>query len=130
MPNGKSQPPATALILIDHGSRLDEANRIVEALADRLRERGDYPIVEAAHMEIASPSLSEAFTKCVEQGAARVVVVPYFLGPGNHVTGDIPRLAAEAAANHDGVEYVVAGPLGLDDRLLETALDRAAEALE
>ena len=130
MPSGKSQRPATALILVDHGSRLTESNRIVEALAERLRERGDYPIVEAAHMEIASPSLSESFAKCVEPGAARVVVVPYFLGPGNHVTGDIPRLAGEAAANHGGVDYVVAGPLGLDDRLLATALDRAAEALK
>lgn len=119
----------TALILIDHGSRLEEANRLLDRVAERLRARGEFALVEAAHMELAEPTLAQAFERCAGAGARRVVVVPYFLAPGGHATEDIPRMAAEAAARHPGVAWAVAEPLGLDDRLVALASDRAAEAL-
>lgn len=122
-------PSPTALIVIDHGSRLDEANAMLEAVAERLRARGHYPIVECAHMELASPDLKTAFARCVERGARGVVIVPYFLSPGNHARNDIPAQAAEAAADHPDVPWRVAAPLGLDDRLLDVVEFRAEEAL-
>jgi sirohydrochlorin ferrochelatase len=114
-----------ALIVIDHGSRIERANRLLEEVAERLRARGEFAIVAAAHMELASPTLMEAFDACVAAGADEVVVVPYFLAGGSHVSNDIPRLAEEAAARHAGVRWKVTEPLGLDDRLVEVVLDRA-----
>ena len=35
-------------------------------------------------MELAEPSIEQAFDKCVAQGATFVVVHPYFLAPGRH----------------------------------------------
>jgi len=122
-----AEPDSTALILIDHGSRLDEANKLIERIAERIRERGRFSIVEIAHMEIAEPTLDRAFTRCVERGAKRIVIVPYFLASGNHVTNDIPRLAAEAAAKHAGIEWKLAEPLGLDERLVDVVLARAED---
>ncbi len=61
----------------------------------------------------ASPSISDAFDACVADGAATVVVSPYFLSPGRHWQEDLPALAAAAAARHPGVRYLVAAPLGL-----------------
>jgi sirohydrochlorin ferrochelatase len=122
--------PLTALILIDHGSRVADANRTLEQLVDRLRVRGAWPIVEPAHMELAQPDLPTAFTRCVERGATRVIVVPYFLAPGNHAGNDIPALTAAAAAAHPGVDWRVAAPLGLDDRLLDVVETRAREAAD
>jgi sirohydrochlorin ferrochelatase len=122
--------PVTALILIDHGSRVTEANRMLEDLADRLGRRKTWPIVEAAHMELARPDLPAAFARCVERGATHVIVVPYFLAPGNHAANDIPALTAAAAAAHPGVHWRVAAPLGLDDRLLDVVETRAREAAD
>ena len=51
--------------------------RVVEAF----RRQSVYDVVEAAHMELADPDIAEAFTKCVNQGAERIVVFPYFLSP-------------------------------------------------
>ena len=34
--------------------------------------------------ELAEPSIKEAFGKCVQQGASRIIVSPYFLSPGRH----------------------------------------------
>ena len=80
-------------------------------------------------MELAEPSIATAFARCVEQGATLVVVVPYFLAPGKHWHEDIPRLAAEAAAPHAGVDMSVAPPLGLHPLMLEVIDERIAEAL-
>ncbi len=100
------------IVIVDHGSRRPEANRRHESFVDEWRALGSYDIVEAAHMEVAEPSIADAFDACVSAGATTVVVMPYFLWPGRHWDYDIPVLAAEAAARHPGVTHLVAAPLG------------------
>lgn len=111
----------TGIIIVDHGSRRAESNqmleRVAELFAQRFRDR--YEIVEPAHMELSEPSIASAYAKCVQRGATRVVVCPFFLGPGKHWTSDIPRLTAEAAAQHPGTRYHVTQPLGIDDLILD-----------
>src|SRR5687767_6292475 len=89
----------TGIIIVDHGSRRDESNRMLEEIAGLFARRfGElYEIVEPAHMELAEPSIATAYARCVERGAERVVVCPFFLGPGKHWQFDIPRLTADAA---------------------------------
>ena len=120
----------TAIILVDHGSRLEQSNALLHNVADAFFQRGDYQIVEPAHMELAEPSIKTAFDQCVRRGAERVVVFPYFLGPGRHWSEDIPRLAAQAAANHPGVQYVVTAPLGLDELVLDVISKRIEGCLQ
>jgi sirohydrochlorin ferrochelatase len=121
----------TGVIIVDHGSRRDESNRMLEDLAGlfakRFAER--YEIVEAAHMEIAEPSIATAYARCVERGAERIVVCPFFLGPGKHWTGDIPRLTAEAAAKFPQTQFHVTSYLGIDDLILEL-LDKRVSACQ
>ena len=116
----------TGIIIVDHGSRRDESNRLLERVAQAFGERfaGQYGIVEPAHMELAEPSIATAYGRCVERGAERVVVCPYFLGPGKHWTSDIPALTREAAASHPGTTYHVTMPLGLDDLILDLLAKR------
>ncbi len=103
---------ALGIVIVDHGSRRQEANRRHESFVGEWRALGRYDIVEAAHMELAEPSIADAFDACVAAGATTVVIMPYFLWPGSHWDHDIPALAAEAAARHRGVTYLVAAPLG------------------
>jgi sirohydrochlorin ferrochelatase len=114
------------IIIVDHGSRREESNKLLEEIAAlfarRFSERFD--VVEPAHMELAEPSIGTAYDRCVKRGATRVVVCPFFLGPGKHWTADIPRLAAEAAAAHPNTEYHVTMPLGIDDLILELLAKR------
>src|SRR3954451_21885434 len=111
----------TAIIIVDHGSRREESNQMLEEIASlfakRFAER--YEIVEPAHMELAEPSIATAYAKCVERGAQRIVVCPFFLGPGKHWTQDIPRLTAEASQQHPGTSYHVTRTLGIDDLILD-----------
>jgi sirohydrochlorin ferrochelatase len=121
-------PPQTAVILVDHGSTRQESNSLLLEVAAAYRDRVG-GIVEPAHMELAEPTIGAAFARCVAQGAKKIVVVPYFLGPGKHWTEDIPRLAAGAAAHHPDVEHAVAAPLGLHPLMLEIIDARMTDAL-
>jgi sirohydrochlorin ferrochelatase len=88
-----------------------------------------YEIVEPAHMELAEPSIGTAYGRCVERGATRIVVCPFFLGPGKHWTGDIPRLTADAARHHPHTEYHVTMPLGIDELILELLAKRVGHCV-
>ena len=114
----------TGIILVDHGSKRSAANDMLFDVVAAYRKVSGAPIVEAAHMELAEPSIGAAFDKCVEQGAMLVIVHPYFLSPGRHSTTDIPHLASEAAARHPGVRYHVTQPLGLDEKIAQVILER------
>ncbi len=115
-----------AIVLVDHGSRVAEANAQLEAVAERLRERVPERVVRIAHMELAEPSLDQAIDACVAAGAEEVVVHPYFLGPGRHSREDIPRLAAAAAERHAGVRVRVSEPLGVHPGLVDAVLERVS----
>lgn len=66
-------------------------------------------------MELAQPTIEEAFDRCVAAGAQKVVLHPFFLSPGRHVTSDIPALMKAAAKRHPEVAWVVSEPLGLQE---------------
>jgi sirohydrochlorin ferrochelatase len=120
------------IIIVDHGSRRAESNEMLEEVARLFgqRFRQLYDIVEPAHMELAEPSIGTAYGKCVERGATRIVVCPFFLGPGKHWTGDIPRITADAAASFPQTEYHVTMPLGIDDLILELLAKRVGFCVE
>lgn len=119
-----------AIVLVDHGSRRKEANEAFLEVAARYAERSGHPIVEPAHMELAPPTIAEAFANAVEQGATEIVVHPYFLFHGRHCSEDIPRMCAEAAAAHPGLRWRLTAPLGLADGILEVVDERIRQAVD
>ncbi|EMS61947.1 Sirohydrochlorin ferrochelatase [Triticum urartu] len=74
--------------------------------------------------ELAEPTIKEAFGKCVQQGASRIIVSPYFLSPGRHWKQDIPSLASEASKEHSSVPYIITAPLGLHELMVDIMNDR------
>ncbi|KAE8021507.1 hypothetical protein FH972_007391 [Carpinus fangiana] len=117
------------VIIVDHGSRRKESNLMLNEFVAMFREKTGYPIVEPAHMELAEPSIRDAFRSCVEQGANRVIVSPFFLLPGRHWLKDIPSLTSEAAKEHPSVSYIITAPLGLHNLLVDVVNDRIEHCL-
>jgi len=112
-----------AILLVDHGSRIAASNDKLEelalGLARYLEQSGRPALVACAHMELAEPSISVAVRNCIAQGAQTIVCVPCFLARGRHVTEDIPRLFAQALADHPEIGFRVAGPLSEQPGFLE-----------
>lgn len=117
----------TAVLLIAHGSRRDEANRDLARLAELVRARGEYAVVEIAYLELAQPTIVEAARRCVERGARTVLMLPYFLSAGSHVTEDLERFRRECGAEHAGVDFRLCPPLGLHPLLVDVVFARLAE---
>ncbi len=123
-------PPPTgkAILLVDHGSVKPEANELLREIALLVAALAPDCHVEAAHMELARPDIPGGIAACVKAGATDVTVVPYMLAPGRHSTDDIPRIAAAAGEQHQGLRLRVSAPLGVDRRLAEVILKRVEEA--
>ncbi|RLN08549.1 sirohydrochlorin ferrochelatase [Panicum miliaceum] len=119
-----------AVVIVDHGSRRQESNLMLNDFVEMFRARTGYKIVEPAHMELAEPTIKDAFGKCVQQGASRVIVSPYFLSPGRHWKQDIPALAAEASKEHSNIPYIVTAPLGLHELMVDIMNDRIKYCLQ
>jgi sirohydrochlorin ferrochelatase len=120
--------PKTALQLIAHGSRQEEANADLYYLVTRLREQGRYGIVEASFLELAGLNIEQGGARCVEQGAEQVILLPYFLSAGVHVRRDLTEACRRLAEQFPRVRFRLAEPLGRHPLLLEVVVERAREA--
>jgi sirohydrochlorin ferrochelatase len=117
-----------ALLLIAHGSRRAEANADLEHLAADLRGRGLFSIVQVSYLELAEPTVAAGAEMCVRGGVDDVILLPYFLSPGVHVTEDLTKARADLAGRFPPVTFRLAPPLGRHPLLAEIVLERAAEA--
>lgn len=119
--------PQRAILLVDHGSRHQEAGDTLAQTAELVAERlGPTIPVRYAHLTLASPSVDEAFASCVAAGATEVIVVPYFLSAGQHVTRDLPRALDEAARRHPATRHRLTAPLAGDPLLVQIIVARCA----
>ena len=89
---------------------------------------GGHDLVVPAFLELGKPDLAEAARSLVDRGATRLIVLPYFLTLGIHLTRDLPKLAAEVRESLQ-VEVEVAPPLDGHPALRQILLERAAEAM-
>ena len=120
----EAAPASVGIIIVDHGSKVAAANERLERLCEAyVKTRAPkHWVVRPAHMELASPSIGEAFDALVEAGCATIVCHPFFLSQGRHVREDVPALLDEAASRHN-VPYSLTPPLGEAPALLDLVHD-------
>ena len=114
----------TAILLIAHGSRRAEANADLYHLAHALRERQVAEIVEVGFLELAEPGIPAGTRRCVEQGAERVQMLPYFLSAGRHVQEDLLQFQQQLQSEFAPVRIELCPHLGLHPLMVEIVLDR------
>ena len=119
----------TAVLLMGHGSRVSEANDALRVIAQQVKEAGGYEIVEVSFRELHEPDIQAGIDRCVEQGAGRILLHPYFLFAGAHVLEDLPDEMNRAKERYPGLEMIMGQPLGTHPKLGEIVCDRVAESL-
>ncbi len=119
----ESQGSTTAVVVIAHGSRAAEANDAHEAVAAQLSGLVGLPVLPA-FLELAHPTLPDAVSAAVAQGAQRVLVLPFFLYPGRHLARDIPALVADAAERHPEVSIEQLDAFGADPGVVALLADQ------
>jgi len=124
MVDSMSDARTKAVLLIAHGSRREAANLDLVTLAEMLRERKQFPIIEISYLELAEPTIPEGAARCVEAGANEVLMLPYFLSAGVHVENDLKRYREEFSSAYPETRFRLCPHLGLHPLMLEIVLDR------
>lgn len=117
-----------AIIILGHGSRLKKANEIILEIVKGIKQEGR-DIVEPAYLQFHKPDLFTSIKNAVEKGCRKIIIVPFFLFSGNHVTRDIPKAIKKEAAKYSGVNFVYAKNLGEDSRIEIIVQDKIKEAM-
>lgn len=119
------------IILIGHGSLKKEANNletIGNLLHSHIHPGCTKGCVKAAYLQFAEPDIMAAIEKSVQSGAKRIVIHPYFLYAGVHVTKDIPETIKRAGEIYPEVAFVYTEPLGVHGKLIEVIKERIEAA--
>jgi precorrin-8X/cobalt-precorrin-8 methylmutase len=119
------------IIIAGHGSPKKDANNIEQVaglLHNMIHPECADDCVRVAYLQFAEPDIAQAITSCVDDGAKKVIVHPYFLSSGMHVTADIPEIIDEAKKKYPDVEFVFTEPLGVHNKMAQVMLERIQSA--
>lgn len=116
-----------ALLFLGHGSRAPEANEGMYQTMQTVKQMTEYEIVEAGFMDLNPPSIFEGAARCVAQGAAKILMIPYFLHLGRHVQRDLPNTVEELRGQYPDVEIILGRHIGFHPKLAEIIVERIGE---
>lgn len=116
------------VILLAHGSRNTEADKELQETALQVQDGLSRARVILAFLQFKPPNLSEAIDQAVAEGMERIIVLPFFLASGIHVSKDIPEELEQARLRHPGVQILLSRPLLPDPRIAAILLNRIKEA--
>lgn len=119
-------PQQTAVAIIGHGTRRSETTRLTtQNQAETIRQAGLAAQVVDAYLD-DDPDLPSIYQRTEAQN---LVVVPYFLASGSHVTYDVPRALGlpddEMTAQVQGRHVYYTAPIGTADVILQVILELA-----
>ncbi|MBL0385808.1 sirohydrochlorin chelatase [Tumebacillus sp. ITR2] len=119
-----------AILLVGHGSRVQEGNSELLAFAGRVQGRlGEkYPIIETCFLELTTPTIPQGIAACVERGATRVTLVPIILFGAGHSKIHIPHAIDNARELYPHVEFSYGKPIGVHPKALDILTTRVEEA--
>ncbi len=112
-----------------HGSRVAAANEAVQAVALEAAQQARIPCFRTAFLELARPSLAEAVEELAAEGVRRILITPYFLTMGRHLTEDLPRLLDEIRPAYPDVAVQATPPLDGHPQLAAILAARARALL-
>jgi sirohydrochlorin cobaltochelatase len=121
--------PTTGLLLVGHGTRHSSGQAEFLTLAEKVALVLAPQPVEAGFIELAEPTIGEAFDRLVERGVEQVRVVPLLLFAAGHAKSDVPKAILQAAAPHSHIRMDVVPSFGLDERILLLSERRYRESL-
>lgn len=126
-----STPPssASALILLAHGSRDTLWRQPFEAIAAQLQALRPDCTVATAYISLCGPSLEDCAQSLIAQGAQHILIAPLFLGAGQHIKEDLPRLQKALQTQSPSVTFEILPLLGENPQLQSLIAQTLSHAL-
>ena len=115
------------IIIIGHGERSNKDTTIEDVAKQvhrMIHPECTYNCVRTAYLQFTKPGVHDAIKDSILCGAKRIIIHPYFLSSGVHVTENIPEIIKEMKANYPEIEFIYTDPLGGHAKLAEVVLER------
>jgi sirohydrochlorin ferrochelatase len=121
----------TSLLIIAHGSRRNQANRSMQQLAKKVACHLPMNVddVRVGFLEFSQPSVQSCIDACFNNGSHQVLVLPYFLANGNHVSKDIPNEIAAAKRKWPNKQIYLLPHIGEMEEMSSLIAKRCLETL-
>lgn len=119
------------IIIAAHGSPLKESGGVEEvasALHGMIHLECRKDCVKVGYLQFNKPSVTDAIDKAVNEGANKIIIHPFFLSSGIHVTENIPKIIKEAEEIYPDVKFIYTEPLGSHYKLVEVVRERIMSA--
>lgn len=116
-----------AVIYVCHGSRVAAGREQAAAFIKKVMERVEVPLQEYCFLELAEPTIEAAFTKCVNQGATKIAVIPVLLLTAAHAKKDIPMEIKRVSKSFPHVEVRYGVPIGVNSKMIAPLVERITE---
>ncbi len=124
---------AERIIIVGHGNPEKEADStgyIAEELHKIIHPSCSKKCVSIAYLQFMKPELKEAIEIAVSDGENKIIIHPYLLSSGYHVSKNIPDMINKAKGDYPHVEFIYTDPLGAHKKLVEVVLERIRQSTD
>ncbi len=119
-----NQANPLGILIVSHGSPRSEANQGFEAMVARVASRLGQAEILPTFFSINQPDIPGRVAALVEGGVRRILLMPYFLYSGQHVTVDIPALLEQCRRQFPQITIEMLPTLENDPALEDLLVER------
>lgn len=120
------------LIVLAHGSRNPKVPDEMNSLLVRLRKESQclgFARTEAAFLELINPNLNEVARQLIADEIKKIVILPYFLMMGNHVSRDIPNQIEALSSEFPDVRFELLDYFGANPLISQWLCDHLSASM-
>lgn len=119
-----------ALVFLAHGSRDPAWKLPIETIAAHAGSLDETLETRCAYLDMTVPDMASCVAELAATGVTRIAIVPVFLGMGQHLRTDLPRLLADVRARFPDISLVLQSAVGENPEVLKligkSAVDNVA----
>ncbi|OXT18053.1 cobalamin biosynthesis protein CbiX [Bacillus sp. OG2] len=112
-----------AILYIGHGTRSKKGAQEARDFLNKIIGKSAARIQEISFLELAEPSIGEAYENCIRRGATSIRVVPIFLLSAGHIKEDIPDILEKLKNNFPDIPVEMADPFGVQQAIIQAVCE-------
>ncbi|QWH17461.1 sirohydrochlorin chelatase [Bacillus mycoides] len=117
------------IVYVGHGSRLQEGNEQFTHFIQSVMAERNERIQKIAFLELATPTIQDAVTETIIEGATEIMIVPVLLFAAAHYKRDIPFEIEQLQKKYPHINFSVAPPFSTHPHMVELVVKRIRETM-
>jgi sirohydrochlorin ferrochelatase len=114
-----------ALLIIDRGSKEADVRQELKEICHLAKRRAGYDYSDYCFLEVLPPFIEEGLSRCIDNGASFITIMPYFLYPGLKLK-DAVKQSARLGYNRN-LKMAITKPLSYHPMMAQLIVDRINE---